>query len=336
MDRLWRRFVYIGLAMLLALLTGTVGFTVIERFPPFEAFYMTLITITTVGYSEIRQLSPAGRIFNSFLIVFGVTTMFFAIGSMTQTIIELELGELFGKRRIKRMIEKLENHYIVCGFGRVGRAAAQELKRAGVPFVVVDRSPERVEKAMRVEMLAVLADSTQDQTLRDVGITRARGLIAALKTDADNLFVILSAKTLNANLKVAARADEEEAESKLRRAGAETVFAPYSNAGHQMALSLLRPHVVQFLDVATRNIGLDVGIEQVRVAEESEFVSRSLKQMELRRDLGVIVLAIRKADGQMLFNPPAEAVIAGGDYLIVMGEQQNLRRLETLFTGVRA
>ena len=336
MDRLWRRFVYIGLAMLLALLTGTVGFVVIERFPPFEAFYMTLITITTVGYSEIRQLSPAGRVFNSFLIVSGVTTMFFAIGAMTQTIIEMELGELIGKRRIKRMIEKLENHYIVCGFGRVGRAAAQELKRAGVPFVVVDRSPERVEKAMRAEMLAVLADSTQDQTLRDVGITRARGLIAALKTDADNLFVILSAKTLNPNLKVAARADEEEAEDKLRRAGAETVFAPYSNAGHQMALSLLRPHVVQFLDVATRNIGLDVGIEQVRVAEESEFVSRSLKQMELRRDLGVIVLAIRKADGQMLFNPPAEAMIAGGDYLIVMGEQQNLRRLETLFTGVRA
>ncbi len=336
MDRLWRRFLYIGLAMLLVLVTGTAGFTVIEHCTPFEAFYMTLTTITTVGYGEIVPLGRAGRIFNSFLIVFGVTTMFFAIGAMTQTIIELELGELFGKRRIKRMIEKLENHYIVCGFGRVGRAAAQELKRAGVPFVVVDRSPERVEKAMRAEMLAVLADSTQDQTLRDVGIARARGLIAALKTDADNLFVILSAKTLNAKLKVAARADEEEAESKLRRAGAETVFAPYSNAGHQMALSLLRPHVVQFLDVATRNIGLDVGIEQVRVAEESEFVSRSLKQMELRRDLGVIVLAIRKADGQMLFNPPAEAVIAGGDYLIVMGEQQNLRRLETLFTGVRA
>jgi voltage-gated potassium channel len=234
------------------------------------------------------------------------------------------------------MIEKLKNHYILCGFGRVGRAAASELKRAGVPFVLVDRNPERVERAIREEMLALNADSTRDQTLLEAGITRARGLIAALATDADNLFVILSAKNLNPQLKVAARAGEEEAEEKLRRAGAEVVFAPYSNAGHQLALSLLRPHVVQFLDVATKSVGLDVGIEQVRVAASSEFVSRSLEQLQVRRELGVIVLAIRKADGQMLFNPPADAVIEADDYLIVMGEHQALRRLEQLLTEAHA
>ena len=336
MDRLRRPFLYLGALILLALLAGTLGFTLIEGYPPFDAFYMTLITITTVGYQELHTLSRAGRIFNSFLIVFGVSIMFFAIGAMAQTVIELELPELFGRRRIKRMIEKLDKHYIVCGFGRVGRAAACELQQAGVPFVVVDRSPERVEGAIRASMLAVSADSTHDQTLREVGITRARGLVAALATDADNLFVILSAKNLNPLLKVAARADEEEAEEKLRRAGADAVLAPYSNAGHQLALSLLRPHVVQFLDMTIRRMGLDVNIEQVRVAESSEVVSRSLKQMQLRRDLGVIVLAIRKADGQMLFNPPAEATIAGGDYLIVMGEQQDLRKLEALLTEVRA
>jgi len=335
MDRLRRRFLYIALAILVALAAGTAGFALIEGYPPFDAFYLTLITITTVGYQELRELSRAGRIFNSALIIYGVTVMFFAIGAMTQAVLEMELPELFSKRRVRRMIDKLENHYIVCGFGRVGRAAAWELQRAGVPFVIVDRDPERLDGAVRLGMLALNADSTRDQTLLEAGVARARGLIAALTTDADNLFVILSAKTLNARLLVAARAGEEEAEEKLRRAGADVVFTPYSNAGHQLALSLLRPHVVQFLDVATKSIGLEAGIEQVRVRASSEFVSRSLKQLQVRRDLGVIVLAIRKADGRMHFNPPADAVIEADDYLIVMGEHEDLRRLESMLTEAR-
>jgi len=335
MDRLKRRFLYIGLAILLAWVAGTAGFVLIEDYPLFDAFYMTLTTMTTIGYQEVRPLHAAGRVFNSFLIVYGVTVMFFAIGAMTQAVLEMELPELFGRRRVKRMIEKLENHYIVCGFGRVGRAAASELQRASVPFVLVDRSPERVERAMRGGMVALNADSTRDETLEEAGVRRARGLIAALATDADNLFVILSAKNLNPRLKVAARAGEEEAEEKLRRAGADVVFAPYSSAGHQLALALLRPHVLRFLDVATRSIGLDVGIEQVRVAASSEFVARSLKQLQVRRELGVIVLAIRKADGQMQFNPPADAVVEADDFLIVMGEPENLRRLENMLTEAR-
>lgn len=336
MDRLKRRLLYIALAILVALAAGTAGFTLIENYPPFDAFYMTLITITTVGYQEVRPLHAAGRVFNSCLMIYGVTVMFFAIGAMTQAVLEMELPEVFGRRRVRRMIDKLNDHYIVCGYGRVGRAAAFELQRAGMPTVVVDRNPERVERAVRTGVLGVNADSTRDETLLEAGVTRARGIVAALATDADNLFVILSARNLNPRLKVAARVGEEEAEEKLRRAGADVVFAPYSSAGHQLALSLLRPHVVQFLDVATRSIGLDVSIEQVRVTAASEFVSRSLKQLQVRRELGVIVLAIRKADGQMQFNPPAEAVVEADDYLIVMGEQENLRRLESLLTEVRA
>jgi len=336
MDRLKRRFLLIGLAILLALAVGTVGFALLEGYPLFDAFYMTLITMTTIGYEEIKPLDRAGRVFNTFLIIYGVTVMFFAIGAMTQAVLETELPELFGRRRVKRMIEKLEDHYIVCGFGRVGRAAASELQRAGVPFVLVDRSPERVERALSAGMVALNADSTRDETLLEAGVRRARGLVAALATDADNLFVILSAKNLNPRLMVAARAGEEEAEEKLRRAGADVVFAPYSSAGHQLALALLRPHVLQFLDVATRSIGLDVGIEQVRVAATSELVSRSLKQLQVRRELGVIVLAIRKASGRMEFNPPADAVIEADDFLIVMGEHENLRRLESMLTEARA
>ena len=204
MSRLAKRLLYIVVAIGATLTLGTVGFSLIGGYSVFDAFYFTLTTMTTVGYGD--SFSHAGRIFNAFLIMFGVSTIFVAIGAMTQTIIEFELGDAIGKRRNKRMIDKLKNHYIICGFGRVGRGAAAELHHAGAAFVVVDSQPERVERAMLSGMLAVAADATHDETLHQVGIERARGLVAALSTDADNLFVLLSAKGLNPKLYVAARA----------------------------------------------------------------------------------------------------------------------------------
>jgi len=334
--RLARRFLILSIAIFSTTIIGVVGFHLIDGYPFFDAFYMTLITLTTVGYGEIHPLSLGGRIFNSFLIFFGVTTIFIAIGAMTQTIIELELADFIDKRRNKRMIDKLNNHFIICGFGRVGRGAAQELLHAQVPFVVVDLKPERAEQAIASGMLAVAADSTRDEVLRQVGVERARGLVAALSSDADNLFVLLSAKGLNPSLYVAARAAEEGAEQKMRRAGADAVFAPYAMAGHRLAQFLLRPHVVQFLDFTTQDIGMDVSIEQVRVSEHSEMVSRTIRDMQLRRDLGVIVMAIRKSDGVMVFNPPADTAVQAGDYLIAMGQQDSLRALESLVAEPRA
>lgn len=336
MAHLPRRLAFIAIALALTLAGGTLGFVLIEHYPVFDAFYMTVTTVTTVGYGELHPLSQAGRIFNCFLILFGVVTMLLAIGAMTQTVIELELNQFFGKRRIKSMIEKLEGHIILCGFGRVGRGAADELMQAGSKFVVVDRDEVRVERAMKAGMLAVLADASHDQTLRDVGIDRARGLIATLSSDADNLFVILTAKTLNPKLHLSARVAEETSGEKMRRAGADFVFAPYNSTGHRMAQALLKPHVQQFLDFTTQNMGLDAGIEQVKVAKGSAFVELSLADMQVRRELGVIVLAIRKESGEMLFNPPAESKIAGGDHLIVMGRPDGLRKLEQLLTGVAA
>ncbi len=335
MSRLARRFSYLVMAIAATLLIGTLGFTFIAHYPPFDAFYMTLTTMTTVGYGEIHPMTRGARIFNSFLIFFGVTTIFIAIGAMTQTIIEMELGDASGRRRNKRMIDQLKNHYIICGYGRVGRGAAEELQHAGAPFVVVDNAPERVEGALAAGMLAAVADATRDETLHQVGIERALGLVAALATDADNLFVLLSAKGLNARIYVAVRAAEEGAEEKMRRAGADAVFAPYSITGHRLAQSLLRPHVVQFLDFTTNDIGMDVAIEQVRVAETSAMVSKTIRDMQLGRDFGVIVLAIRKRDGHMMFNPPADTAVEGGDYLIVMGRQENLMTLEGLLAAAR-
>ncbi len=336
MHPLTRRLLLIAAAVATTLAGGTLGFVLIEHYPVFDAFYMTLTTVTTVGYEEVHSLSHAGRVFNSFLILFGVVTMLLAIGAMTQTIVELEFNQFFGKRRIKNMIGKLEDHIILCGFGRVGRGAAQELQLAGAKFVVVDRDDDRVETAIKDGMLAVAADANRDETLQELGIDRARGVIATLATDADNLFLILSAKSLNPKLSLAARVAEEASEQKLRRAGADFVFAPYNSTGHRMAQALLKPHVQQFLDFTTQSMGLDAGIEQVRVADRSAFVELSLAEMHVRKELGVIVLAIRKANGEMLFNPPAESRISGGDHLIVMGRPDGLRKLEQLLMEIEA
>jgi len=332
-PRILNRLAWAAGAIALVLTIGTIGFVAIDGYPVFDAFYMSLITIFTVGYNEIHTLSRAGRIFNSFLIFFGALTLLLSAGAMTQTIIELELNQFFQKRRTNKMVNNLNDHFIVCGYGRVGRGAAAELKNAGANFVIIDSNEERVERAIHNGMVAVLADCTRDEALRDVGIDRAKGLIATLGTDADNLFLILSARTLNPTIFLSARVGEEEAASKMKRAGADQVFAPYTSTGARMAQALLRPHVSQFLDFTTRNIGLNVGIEQVEVLAGSEVEGKTLEEIRLRRELGIIVLAIKRKAGTMEFNPPADARLEGGDFLIVMGEPENLPKLETLLGG---
>ncbi|MBI2687208.1 MAG: potassium channel protein [Acidobacteria bacterium] len=329
--RFKRRVAQIVLAIATVISVGCIGYMTFAHYPLFEAAYMALTTITTIGYGEVMPLGRAGRLFNMFYIVIGVATVLVALGVLTQAMIELELSGYFQKRRRRRMIDNLKSHFIVCGYGRVGRSASEELKKSGVPILVVDRNEERVERALQAGLLAVAADSTRDEVLRDVGIDRARGLIAALASDADNTYLILTAKALNPLLPVATRVSEEESERKLRRAGADVVFAPYTITGQRLSQSLLKPHVNEFIDFTTGNdMGLDIRIEQVLVSERSEYVSKSLRQAQLRSELGVIVLAIRKVSGQMIFNPPADAEIGSGDHLIVMGQPTQLRRLEEL------
>lgn len=325
-----RRSLYLLAAIVVMLIIGTSGYVLIDHADPFDAFYMALFTMSTVGYGELIPLSRAGRIFNAFYIFFSVSLLFVGIGVLTSTMLELQLADIVGRRKNKRMIDQLNGHLIVCGLGRVGRGAALELQRAKANFVVVDRNDDRVDWALKLGMVAVAADCTRDETLRAVHIERARGLIAALSSDADNLFLTISAKTLNPKVHVSARANEEEAESKIRRAGADAVVAPYNFTGSRLAQSLLRPHVSQFLDFTTGSLGPEVSIEQVRVADACEYVGKSLKELShVRRDLGVMVLAIRRAKGDMIFNPGAEEVVHGGDFLIVMGENPSLRKLES-------
>ncbi len=332
-----RRIGWLTAMVFTAIAIGVAGYMIFAGLTFFEALYMATMTVTTIGYGEVRPLGDRGRAFNVFFMLFGSGTLLLALGVISSTLLEIQLSEFYEKRRIRRMITRLTQHFIVCGFGRVGRGAARELLRSGVPFVVIDHNDDKVEWAIKQGMLAVSADATRDEALREVGIDRARGVVCALATDADNLFLTLSAKQLNSRLTVAARVNEDEVEQKIRRAGADHVFAPYNFTGARLAQSIIKPHVTQFLDFTTQSVGLDVAIEQVRVGASSEFAAKSLRELkQLRKDFGISVLAIRRSDGQMVINPGADESVNGGDYLIVMGQPSSLRQMERLFAEVSA
>jgi voltage-gated potassium channel len=335
MEILRRRAILFFSTMAALIAFGTVGFVVIENYKWFDALYMTVITLTTVGYYEVKALSTAGRAFNMVLLLGGVNSILFGVGMMTSTIIELQLDHYFDRKRRQRMIDSLHDHYIICGFGRVGRGAAHELMRARVPIVVVDNNEDRIEMVIKAGMLGVLADSTKDETLRAVRIDRARGLVAALASDADNLFLTLSAKTLNPRLTVATRANEDEAASKLKRAGADSVVSPYGVTGSRLAQSLVRPHVTQFLDNAMLDASVDVAIEQFRVDENSRYVGTPARIRDIRKQYNVTTLAVRRGEGEMVFNPESDHSLSAGDYLIVMGSSSSLKQLEKLFAEPR-
>jgi voltage-gated potassium channel len=311
---------------------GALGFYFIANYPWVEAIYMALITMLTIGYGEILPLSQTARIFNIGFMIVAVTSQLGTLAALTQAIVEWEVAGGFGRRRRIKMIRELKDHYIVCGYGRVGRGAADELQRAHQSLVVVDRNPERVRRAESLGILAFEGDSTKDETLRAVGIERAKGVIATMGSDADNLFLVISARALNPGIPVVARAVEEEAIEKLRRAGAKDVKAPFRATGQNLANSLIKPHVVEFLDFALLDPSLNLGIEQIDVRPGSSLAGRSLGDLRLRNQLKVIVLAIRRANGAMEFNPEGKTVIDPGDSLVVMGEVADLRKLESITT----
>src|SRR5436190_19934417 len=257
----FQRIPFVFGLMTALLILGTVGFHVVEQWSLFDSFYMTLMTLTTVGYGEIHPLSTAGRVVASAVMMAGVIAVFISVGVLVDMIVKLELADYFGRKRRQRTLDSLNNHYIVCGAGRVGRSVVRELRRSGVPMLLIDNSPERAEWGTREGIPTLIADATQDETLRRAHVQLAKGLVAAIASDAENVYVTLSARVLNPNIIISARATHEQAEEKLRRAGATTVFTPYTFIGHRLAQSMLRPDVLSFLDVASAFSGSDLDIE---------------------------------------------------------------------------
>ena len=316
----------IAIALAALTLIGMAGFHYIEGWSWFDGFYMVVTSFSTIGYQEVHPLSHAGREFNVALILCGVSLVFLGIGSLTQALLEFSLRSFFGRRRMEREIDRLTDHYVICGAGRVGRSAARELARKPVPFVIVEANETKAAKFPH-DWLTLIGDATQEQTLRQAHIERARGLVAATTTDATNLYIVLTARSLNPRLKIIARASEEDAEKHLLKAGADSVVSPYHFAGQRIAQSFLRPHVVSFLDTATTHLGMDLEIGEIQVGTNSEFAGKTVGSSRIRQERGVIILAIKRGQG-MHFNPSPDDLIEPGDYLIAMGQAGQLRQLE--------
>lgn len=322
-----------GLRLAVALLTtviagGTVGYVLIEGWPAWDAFYMTVTTITTVGYREVHELSRAGQVFTVCLLIGGVGTALYTFTLLATTVVEGGLPKQLRQRRHARMLESIKDHFIVCGFGRIGSIIAREFSRRNVPFVIVEREPERVRESLERGFLTLDADASDEHVLEKAGIARARGLIAAVGTDAENVYAVLSARVMRPDLFIIGRAENEDSVRKLKQAGANRVISPYQIGAQHIAQSAISPAVVDFVQLATSSENLELAMEEVTVGERSSLANRSILEANLRQRFGVIIVAIQRQDRRMDFNPEPDASIRAGDTLVVLGRSESLKRLE--------
>ena len=334
------RLAYIGrpqalavLLLVVVLVAGTAGYVLVEGWSAWDAFYMTVISVTTAGYREVHPLSRPGEVFTAVLLILGVGTVLYAVTMLVARVVEAGLHERWTIRRREHMLDELSRHFIVCGYGRIGSTIVEEFRRQGVPYVVVDRDPERVHQVIELGGLAVAADASSEEVLKRVGIDRARGLIAAVGTDAENVYAVLSARLLRPDLLIIGRAETDDAKRKLVRAGADRVVSPYQIGGFQMAQLAVRPAVVDFVHLATSSAHLDLAMEQVRLGAASPLAGQTLVGANLRQRFGVVVVGIQRADGRMDFNPAPDTGMNAGDHLVVLGPPDSVKQLEAAAVG---
>lgn len=328
MKELRKRLILAIALLALVVSFGTAGYMVIERWSFLDSVYMTIITLASVGYKEIHDLSLNGRIFTIVLIIVGVGSVAFALSAGAKIILEGELQEVYGRKRLEKKIRELKDHYIVCGYGRMGKIICRELKVKNIKFVIVEKEPDVMEE--KEDILIFKGDATKDEILKELGIEKAKGLISVLPTDAENLFVVLSARVLNPNLLIVARAGEEGSEQKLLRAGADKVISPYHIGGLRIAHTVLKPAVVDFIEFATKSGNIDLQMEEIAIKEGSDLVGLTLDECGIGKELGVIIVAIKQSSGDMKFNPTFRSTIQTGDTLIALGEISKLKTLEDM------
>jgi len=290
---------------------------------------MVVTTLTTVGYGEIRPLSQIGRIYNIFLIFLGVGVMLYIVSAVARMVVEGEFRDYLGKRKLRTNIKRLKNHYIICGFGRIGEIIARQLTQAGQAVVVIENDPELIARLEAAGYYFVGGDATREEVLLEAGIQKAKGLVAVVSSDAGNVYITLTARSLSPEIFIVARGEELGSEKKLLRAGADRVESPYELGGRKMAQTILRPTVVTFIELAMKE-EVDLSMEEVVVDPASSLVGLPLKDSGIRQQLNLIVVAIKRAEGEMLYNPLPETPILAGDTLIVLGLRQNLEALEQM------
>ena len=307
---------------------GTAGYSLIEGWDLWDSLYMTVISVTTVGYKEVHPLSRGGELFTMIVLTVGVATVLYTFSFFMARLVEGDLQARWTLRRRERMLDELDKHFIICGFGRIGQIIAREFARQSVPFVIIERDGVRMQEAIDLGYLAVEADASSEAVLQRVRIQRARGLIAAVSTDAENVYAVLTARLLHSTLFIIGRAETDDAKAKLVRAGADRVLSPYQIGGLQLAQTALRPAVVDFVQLATSSDNLDLNMEQVLIAEGASLAGRTILEGNLRQRFGVVVIGIQRADGRMEFNPAPDVRMEAGDFLVVLGRTESLRELE--------
>lgn len=327
------RFSLLTLVVVIGL--GSLGYSLIEGWSAFDAVYMTVITLATVGFREVHDLSDQGKAFTILLIVFGAGIIAYAVGSLVQIMVEGQLRTVLGRKKLEKRIAKLERHYIVCGYGRIGTMICREFAARPVPFVVVEKDPARCEKLTEEGHLFVRGDATDDGALELAGIRRAKGLITAVTSDTENVYITLTARGLNPDLFLLARSGEEGSEIKLMRAGANKVVSPYTIGASRMAQAVLRPSVVDFIEIATAGQNLELQLEEIRIAADSRLAGATLLSSAIRKEMGIIIVGIKKRGGRMLFNPAPDTPIEEGDILITLGERAATLKLEQIARGGR-
>lgn len=310
---------------------GTIAFKLlIPGIAWFDSFYFTLITLTTIGFSEPGNMTKGARYFAAALILMGVGTIGFALSVAFQAVLEFELLTTFGKRRMYKDINKLDGHYIICGAGRVGAGVIRDIARGGQEFVVIEGDEAIADKLLAQGHLVLMGDATSEEVLKAAGIQRARGIVCAVSSDPDNLYITLTARDLNKELRIVARANDEAAVERLQRAGADKVVSPAITGSTRMAQMLLRPAVADFIELATMTERLELEIEQIEIDAGSPFIGAALKDTGIRSEHGVIVIAIRRSGGEMIFNPSADTIIELRDALVALGSHSSLEALERM------
>lgn len=302
----------------------------IEGWRLLDAVYMTVITLGTVGFREVHDLSDAGKMFTMALIVVGVSVLGYIVGSLAQIMFEGQIQRIMGRKKVEKQIEALKGHYIICGFGRIGSLICKEFKANGLSFVIIEKNTEAAERLEEDGYLYMKGDATLDETLLKAGIGRAKGLISVVTSDTENVYITLTARGLNPDLYIMSRSGEEGSDIKLKRAGANKVVSPYTIGGNRMAQSILRPNVVDFIEIATGHEHLELQMEEINIPPHSAFVGETLVSSGFRKEIGVIIVGIKKSHGKMVFNPHSQTKIDERDTLIVLGDPPSIHKLEDL------